>query len=205
MTTRVIFVAFWLLLAPALAIAQNRAWTPEFSAATGIGHVFRWDDQAFGDEPNVGGAVILVHRSGFALEVEADRTIGLEPKPAPCGVVRVACVGNAHDGPRSMTIASMTAHYRFKGKRVQPYLLGGIGIMWSRSLHSLTQIQGTIAIISESESSDRGFGPDLGAGLRILIGHRLAVSPELRWLDAPWTSRQNLAVTRLLLRVAYLP
>lgn len=205
MRTRLFFINLWLLMSPSLAVAQSSAWTPEFSVAAGIGHVFRWEDQTYGDELNVGGAVTVVHGSRFGLEVEADRMFNLDPRPAPCGLVNVTCVGSGHDGPRSMTVMATTAHYRFTGERVQPYVFGGIGIMWSRSLNSLTQVQGPIAFVTESESRDRGFGPDLGAGLRIAISRHLTVSPELRWLDAPWTSRQNLAVTRLLLRATYLP
>jgi hypothetical protein len=86
---------------------------------------------------------------------------------------------------------------------VQPYLVAGLGVLWSRSLHTVTQAQGRTATISEFETRDRGFGPDLGAGLRVALGRGFTVSPEVRWLDAPWLSRANLAVTRLMLRVDY--
>jgi opacity protein-like surface antigen len=193
-------------LMPAAAIAQPSAsssWTPEISFAAGLGHVFRFEDQTYGNELNLGGSGTLVHRSGWAFELSADRTIGLEPHPTPCGLVNVSCVGSGRYGPHSMTVASITAHYRFKGERVKPYLLGGIGLMWTRSVNSITRVQGPIATITESASSDSGVGPDLGAGVRIAVNRHLTVSPEVRWLEAPWTSRENLAVTRLLLRISY--
>jgi hypothetical protein len=192
-----------IVLAPSPAAAQTASWTPDLSGSVGLGHVFRWDDQSYGDRATVGGGVAIAHSSGWALEIAGDRTAGLEPPLAACGIANVTCVGVGHDGPRSIAVASLTVHYRFRTGRVQPYLLGGLGMMWSRSVHSVTHVQGPIAIISESESSDRGFGPDLGAGLRLAIGRGLSISPEVRWLDAPWRSRQNLAVTRLQLRATY--
>jgi hypothetical protein len=77
-------------------------------------------------------------------------------------------------------------------------------MMWSRSLHSETRVTApSIAVITEHESRDRGFGPELGAGVRLPVTPHLAVSPEVRWLDAPWLSFQNLAVTRLSVRGSY--
>ena len=55
----------------------------------------------------------------------------------------------------------------------------------------------------ESESRDRGFGPDLGAGLRIVLSPHVVISPEIRWLDASLVSRENLAITRLGIRTTY--
>lgn len=196
------------LAVPAVAAAQSPTpptWTPEVSVSGGLGHVFRWEDRTYGDQPDLGGAVTMVYRSKFAIDFGFDRAIGLKPPRAPCGLVNVACVGIAHDGPRSVAVTSITLQYRFAGTRVRPYLLGGVGVLWSKSLHSLTRVQGPIAVVTESASSDRGFGPDLGAGVHVSLGRHLAASPEIRWLDAPWLSRQNLAVTRLVVRVSYTP
>ena len=189
-------------VAPA-AFAQSSSWTPEISLSAGLGHVFRWDDQSFGDRVNAGGGVAIVHRSGWAFEWHADNTFGLEPREAPCGLVTVTCVGIAHDGPAKVVVMSLNARRYFGGGRLQPFLTGGLGVMWSRSLHSITHVQGAVAIVSEFASSDRGFGPDVGAGLRIRFARSWSVEGEVRWLDAAWLSRQNLAVTRLLAGATY--
>jgi opacity protein-like surface antigen len=190
-------------LAAVDAAAQTPSWTPELSVSAGIGHVFRWEDQTYGDEPSAGGAVGLVHVSGWAFEIHGDKTFGLSARQIRCGVVNVTCIGSAREGPTAMATLSIGARYQFSGRHIQPYLLGGLGMMWSRSLHSLTQVRGPIAIISESASSDRGFGPDLGGGLRIPLTGSWSLHAELRWLDASWLSRQNLAVTRVMARVTY--
>jgi opacity protein-like surface antigen len=204
MRTRIPFLTVLVLAAvPEAAGAQSHSWTPEITLSAGLGHVFRWDDQTFGDRVNAGGAVAIAHRSGWAFEWHADRTFGLEPRQAPCGLVNVTCVGSAHEGPTNMTVMSLNARRYFGGGRVQPFLTGGLGVMWSRSLHSVTRVQGSIATISEFATSDRGFGPDLGGGLRIRIARSWSAEAAVRWLDAPWLSRQNLAVTRLSAGVTY--
>jgi opacity protein-like surface antigen len=187
---------------PAAAAAQT--WTPEVSIAAGMGYVFRYSDEGFGNHWNAGGGAALVHRSGFAIEFEADHTFGFEGKPTPCGIVGVTCVGEGRYGPTSATVTSVGIQYRLKGERVRPYFTAALGVLWTTSLSSITRVSGSVATISETEeSSDYGFGPDLGAGVRIALTKNLAISPEIRWLDAPWISRQNLAVTRLTVRTSY--
>jgi opacity protein-like surface antigen len=196
--TRITLTAISLLCLPALGWAQPDRWSPEISAGIGLGHVFRFEDQTFGNPLNAGAAVSIAHRSGVVVEFEVDRVFGLEPRPAPCGLVNQACVGDGRYGPREAAIASFVVHYRFKrNHRVQPFLIAGIGVLWTSSLHTTTYVNVNPAVMVESESRDRGVGPDLGAGLRIKLSSHLAISPEVRWLEGAWLSRENLAVTRL--------
>jgi len=188
---------------PASAAGQSRAWTPEISIATGLGHVFRWEDQTYGDRLNAGAGVAMKHQSGWAFEWHADRTFGLEPRLAPCGTVNATCVGTAHEGPDKMAVMSFNVRRDFGGGRVHPFLTGGLGVMWSRSLHSITHVRGPVATVSEFASKDRGFGPDLGAGLRLRVAPSWSVEADVRWLEGAWLSRQNLAVTRLRAGVTY--
>jgi hypothetical protein len=192
-----------LVVVPSVARAQSASWAPEVSIGAGLGHVFRWEDRSYGDRANAGVGLAIAHPTGWAFEVHADRTFGLDPSPAPCGIVNVTCVGVAREGPTSMTVASINARYHFTKHRLQPYLIGGLGLLWSRSLHSVTNVQGAIAVMTELESRDSGFGPELGAGLRLPVGRGWSVNGELRWLDAPWLSRQNLAITRVVANVTY--
>jgi opacity protein-like surface antigen len=176
---------------------------PELSVGVGLGHVFRFEDQTFGDRLNLGVSVAMVHRSRFAFELEASKTRELSPIPAPCGIVGITCVGVGHDGPRSVMSMSANLQYRFRNRRLQPYVSAGLGVMRSRSLHSTTRVTGSQGMVTEEESRNTGFGPDLGAGVRIPISRSLSINPEIRWLEAAFMSRENLAVTRLTLRVAY--
>lgn len=193
------------LATPGMAFSQQRgsSWTPELSISGGVGHVFRLQDQSFGGRGNIGGSMAIAHRSGFVIELEADRIFGLEPQLTPCGIAGVTCIGTGFDGPRTTTVTALNVQCRFTSRRLQPYLTAGIGALWSRSFHSLTHVRGVIAEITTMQSSDRGFGPDVGGGLRIALGRRVAISPEIRWLNAPWLSRENLAATRVMLRATY--
>jgi opacity protein-like surface antigen len=185
------------------------AWTPEVSAAAGLGHVFRYRDETYGDEPNLSGAVILRHARGLAFEIEANRTIGLTAGPAPCGVlidgVPATCTGSAREGALAATSLSFNLHYLFTGRRVQPYLLGGLGVLRTRMVSSITTVRDGAATQTEQEDSATGLGPDIGAGLRIPLGTRLTIAPEIRWLEAASLSRHNLAVTRASVRVSFAP
>lgn len=197
-------IAVYLTASAAVSAQPSPApgWTVEASAAAGLGHVFRFDDRTYGDRLNAGGGVAVVHASGLALEFAADRTFGLDPPATPCGLVDRTCVGGGHDGPTEAVAASIAVQYRVNRRRLQPYVLAGFGILWTSSLHSLTDARSDPAVMSESRSRDRGFGPDLGGGVRIALGRGVSLNPELRWLDASALSRENLAVTRLLLRLA---
>lgn len=190
---------------PGIIWAQSAApFNAEMSIGIGVGHVFRNEDQSFGDKLNLSGSAAVVHRSGFALELEGNRTRELNPVPTPCGIVGVTCVGVGHDGPRSVMSVSADLQYRFrKGQRIQPYVLAGLGVMRSISMHSTTRVIGTQATVTEDESSDTGLGPDLGAGVSVRLSNAISISPEIRWLEASLLSRENLAVTRVTLRTAY--
>jgi hypothetical protein len=192
-----------MLSIPTFGWAQDRQWKPEVSASIGLGHVFRFEDETFGNPLNAGASVAVAHRSGLVIELEVDRVFGLEPKPAPCGLVNNTCIGNGRYGPREATVASLGVHYRFRGARVQPFLFAGLGALWTTSVHTTTYASTSPAVMVEREARDRGVGPDLGAGLRFLLWPQATISPEIRWLDASLLSRENLAITRLGIRATH--
>ncbi len=179
---------------------RDRGWTTEVSATVGAGHVFRFDDEGFGTPFNAGAAIGVAHRTGFLVEFGVEQVFGLEAKPAPCGLVDNTCTGGGRYGPYEAAVAAVTVQYRFRGHRVQPFVLAGIGKLATSSFHTTTYAATRPAVMVESASSDSGFGPDLGGGLRLNVTRFLAVSPEVRWLDASLRSRENLAVARFGIR-----
>ena len=197
-------------LLPSVAPAQSapaRGWTPELSAGIGNGHVFRFSDQSFGDEPNVSVAGAMLSHNGFGFEVEATRTMGLTPGPAPCGVLvngaPANCQGDAREGVLDAASLSFIFRYQVMHYRLQPYFMAGVGILRTRAVASMTVVRDGAVTQSEIEDTSTGLGPDLGAGLRIPVGAGLSVNPEIRWLAASSLSRHNLAVTRASIRLAY--
>ncbi len=191
----------------AAAQSTPSSWTREVSAGVGLGHVFRFDDRTFGNRPNVSAGVRLTHRTRLGVDVELNRTLGLSPSPAPCAIVinnvPAVCVGSAHDGVTSATIASVGVRYQFTAGKVRPYVTAGVGMLRSTSVWSTARVSGDRVILTEDAMSETGFGPDLGAGLRIPLGSHMSISPEVRWLEASWRSPLNLAVTRATVKWAY--
>jgi opacity protein-like surface antigen len=155
-------------------------------------------------ESTIGGSLTIVHRSGFGVEFAVNRTLGFSPDLAPCAIEGTTCFGPTHQGIRSPTIASANLQYRFKARRVQPYVTAGIGVMRKKVVRSTGPIGGPDMLRqTEAEVSDTGFGPDLGAGIRLSLSRAISINPEIRWLEASLRSRSNLAVTRVAVRTAY--
>lgn len=200
---RAIAAAALALWFPAAAWGQSHEFNPELSAGVGLGHAFRFEDRSYGNRLNVSVGVAIAHRSGLAVELEGNRTQALDPPETPCGIVGVTCVGSGHDGPLGASSASATVHYRFGRGRLRPYVLAGLGAMWSAWLHSKTQIVGDRATITETASRDVSVGPDLGAGVRFQLSKAVSINPEFRWLEGSWGGRESLSVMRLTLRTAY--
>jgi hypothetical protein len=208
--TTVIAISMLTTAIPRPGSAQTNpsaTWTREVSAGFGLGHVFRYEDQTFGDRPNISGAVAIVHRAGLGVELEINGTLGLSPSPAPCGIaidkLPAACVGRTHNGVRSAAIASVLARYQFTRRGVRPYVTAGLGALRSTSVWSSGAFEGNQVILTETELTDVGFGPDLGAGIRVDVNRNTSIRPEVRWLEASFGSRLNLAVTRLSIRAVY--
>lgn len=195
---------------PAHAAAQTapaHVWTPEVSGGIGIGHVFRYADDSFGDEPNISGAVAVLRRNGIGLELEANTTIGLTPKPAACGIVidgvPATCSGSAREGVLDASSVSFNFRYQLMRHRLQPYFMAGLGVLRTRAVASITMVRNGTAVQTETEDTSTGIGPDVGAGLRIPLAGGISVNPEIRWLEAASLSRHNLAVTRMSIRAAF--
>jgi hypothetical protein len=80
MTGMRVLVTISMLSIPALGWGQDRRWTPEVSASVGLGRLFRFDDETFGDRLNAGVAVAIAHRAGLVIELDAERVFGLDER-----------------------------------------------------------------------------------------------------------------------------
>jgi opacity protein-like surface antigen len=207
--TWVAVVATFAMSVPTTSWAQPQPsptprFTREVSVGVGLGHVFVYEGNTLGDKLNIGGSLAIVHKSGFGVEFEVNRTLGFSPELARCAIEGTTCFGPTHHGIRSPTIASANLQYRFKTRRVQPYVMAGIGVMREKVVQGTGPIGGPDMLgQTEAEVSDTGFGPDLGAGLRVPLFRAISINPEIRWLEASFFSRSNLAVTRVVVRTAY--
>lgn len=147
---------------------------------------------------------------GLRVGAEVNRTFGLSPTPVKCGAIYPApgqpaypCTGSARAGVGEATAASFTAAYFFGARRVQTYILGGIGILRTREYTATSIIRTNYVEFQEDSNSDTGAGVTLGLGLRAAVTRRLSVRPELRFSDGTALSSANFSQLRLSLGLGY--
>jgi opacity protein-like surface antigen len=172
-------------------------------ASAALGRLFRFEDNPIGSGPNFGAGFGLRHSSGLALEVEFNRTLGLEPSIAACGIVGIPCEGSARNGVLSADVASAHVLYYFGRSRVQPFVAGGVGALWSKNVSSILWASETRAVFEEQQWSDTGVALSFGGGFRIRLGGGFWARPELRFYGASIRSRANLSLFRPSVAVGY--
>jgi hypothetical protein len=197
------FLICSLLFASRSALAQTAAQTApvtEIFGSVAQGHLSRFDDRTFGNGLNVaGGAGIRWSRLG--VEFDVNHQLGLTPEIARCGIT--SCSGTARQGVLSATIASGNLFYQFGESPVRPYVIGGLGAFWSRSVSSVLTIRGTNGTFSEFETSDTGLAISFGAGLRIAVGKSFSIRPDIRLYDGSLLGRENLTLIRTSIGAAW--
>jgi opacity protein-like surface antigen len=127
-------VATFVISVPTTSWAQPQSpptprFTREVSVSVGLGHVFVYEGATLGDRLNIGGSLAIVHRSGVGVEFEVNRTLGFSPGLAQCAIEGTFCFVTTHAGIRPPTIASVNFQYRYKARRVQPYVTAGIAVV----------------------------------------------------------------------------
>ncbi len=188
-------------------ISQPRV---EITASLAVGHVFRFDDRGYSAKPNLGVGIEVPLWRGLRAGAEINRTFGLSPDAAKCGSIYPApgqpacpCTGSAREGVGTAAAASFTAGYYFGNARIQPYLLGGVGILRTRQYSASYIVRTDHVEPQENATSNTGVGIAFGIGLRIAISWRLSVRPEFRFCDGTALSSANLSQTRFSAGLGY--
>ena len=196
MTMRVRAIALgWLLIvatSAGVAHAQPTAAEGRFRLAgtAGVAKLFRIEDRSFGTTVNLGGeAGLRVFRRGWIV-FEANRFVGLETDPAPCGLVDVTCTGGGRTGYDSATVGSMNLTYHFGDERVHVVVSGGFGFIRASGFATTTFADGSQV---EREVNDQGWGPTAAVGFVVPFARGWSVDPTLRIYGA---DRPNLAAFR---------
>jgi opacity protein-like surface antigen len=185
--------------------ADAQALRPDRNEAfvtLGWAHIFRAEDRGFGNPVDIGGGVRVPLARRVGVEVEFNRALGLQADPARCGVVG-GCEGKAREGLLDATLVTTNIYVRFPRGRVEPFLVGGVGGMWTTSVNSLTTMRGGVGIMSEWEERSVGLAIGFGGGATVALMQRWSVRPEIRIYDSTAMSRTNLAVIRTALGVGY--
>jgi opacity protein-like surface antigen len=117
--------------------------------------------------------------------------------------VLAGCEGSAREGVLDLSLATANLYVRFPYGRVEPFLVGGAGVLWTTTVNSVTRVRDGIGIMSEMEERDAGLAIGFGGGATVALTSRWSVRPEIRIYDSTAMSRSNLAVIRTVLGVGY--
>jgi hypothetical protein len=201
-----------MLMTAAIAAVSTAAWAQsgggaqrfELSGNIGAGRVFRFDDQSFGTKIDVGGGAEFRIRPRLRVAVDVSRLSGLAPREVDCSsLIGVACTGSGLAGVQSTTVLSGALVYVFDAGAIQPYVLGGVNVLWSRSLSTATIVRDDVGTIVQHEDRDRGFGPTAGFGVRVPLGPRVVVRPDVRLSSGSVMGRENLNVLRTSVAIGF--
>jgi opacity protein-like surface antigen len=197
MRTPIILTVVTLVMAAGLAEAQPslRHDGSELFMSVAWAHIFRAEDRTLGDRPDIGAGVRLPLGRRVGVELEVNRTLDLHADAAPCGLV-AGCEGAAREGLLDATLASANVYGRLARGRVEPFVIGGVGGLWTRSVSSVTTVRGGIGVISEVETRDIGLAISAGAGIDVALTPALSVRPQIRIYDSTAMSRVNLTIIR---------
>jgi len=175
---------------------------PAAFGAAAVTNVYRTEDQSFGTNLNV-GAGVGIEWNRLSVDAEIHRILGLTPRPVQCTSSNVPCVGTAREGFLEATMLSGNVSYFFAGARVRPYVTGSVGVLWTKSVNSLTMVSSTAAVLSEFHDSDTGLAVGVGFGVDVPLASALSLRPEFRTYSSVAMSRVNLALHRGAIGVRY--
>lgn len=183
--------------------------SPEVFGTIGFGHLANCC-RVFGDGPLVGGGAGLWWRR-LGVEVDAQRMLGLSPRSLACAVQYGQECLPGEQGARSMALASVSALVTLAKTRVEPYVAGGVGVMWSTQTEpDLERLFSggpgrppTAVNLQQRDVSDRGFAFNFGGGVRIPVTAAIAVRSEVRIYNAELLSAYNMGLVRVAAQVGY--
>ena len=174
----------------------------EVALSIGRGNLSHGDDR-LGWGGTLGGSVTIPIAARFAISVDGHRSYGPEPREQLCGIVNVVCTGVGRHGLRNLTIWSGNGIYYFSSAGVRPYVVGGLNVLHFTFISDVTTVRGAQATISEFEREDITMGIAVGGGVRVPLGQRLSVSPEVRIHDGTMLAGANLTQLRTSVSVGY--
>jgi hypothetical protein len=199
--SQIVAISLLLVGTAATAHAQGTADSQarfQVSVSGAFANLFRIEDRSFGKKFNVGAGAAVRLTNRLWADAEVNRFVGLEPEPAPCGLVDIECTGGGRTGYGSATAASVGVTYRLGSDSVQATLSGGLGVVWAHGFATMTFASTGQQV--EMEATDQGWGPTAGAGLRVPLGSQWAIEPTLRIYGADGPNltvfRAALALTR---------
>jgi hypothetical protein len=198
-----LFLTTLLMSVPGLASAQGpNAGGRDIAVSLGPAYLSHGDD-SLGWGSTIGASITIPVVDRFAVRLDAHRSFGPELEERSCASVTVPCTGIGHYGARDLTIWSASGVYYFAPSGVQPFLLGGVDVLHFTFLSDVTYGGGEQVRISEFTQKHTTMGIAVGGGVRIPIGSRFAVTPELTIYDGTILAGANLTQVRTAVSFGY--
>jgi opacity protein-like surface antigen len=175
----------------------------EASFSIGSGRLSHGDDP-LGSGLTLGGALTIPVMRRFAVRIDGHRSLGPNLNERSCASFPTSpCTGVGRYGVRGLTIWSATGVYYFSPGRAQPYVTGGLDVLDFTFVSDVTTFRGGQVTITDFEQQNTTMGITLGGGVRVAVGRRLSVTPEVRIYDGTILSGANLAQLRASIGVGY--
>ena len=151
------------------------------SVSGAFANLFIFEDRSYGKTFNAGVGAAVRLTSRLWADGEVNWLFGLEPEPAPCGLLNVECFGEGRFGYDAASAGSIGLTYRFGSGDVRATASGGYGFVRAHGF-STTTFSGGRQV--EREARAYGWGPSFGVGLHIMVGSRWSIEPTMRLYGA---------------------
>jgi hypothetical protein len=189
---------------PALTFAQPGGQEARREVAVTVGPAYL----SHGDSPLGWGSTVGVSAAfpiwrRLAVRVDAHRSFGPELNEHSCASYDRPCTGIGRSGARDLTIWSGSAMYYFQPSGVQAFVRGGVDVLHFAFLSTVTFVGGPQVRITEEENKYTTMGILLGGGVRIPIGSRFVVRPEVTIYDGTILAGTNLTQVRTSVAFGY--
>lgn len=198
-----VIAAFALPQTVAAQSGSGATGTREISFSVGHGKLSHGDD-GLGSGLTLGGALTIPLMPRFALRIDGHRSDGPDLNERSCVSFPTSpCTGIGRSGVRGLTIWSASGVYYFSPAGVQPYVSGGLDVLHFTFFSDVTTFREGQVTITDFEHQDTTMGVTFGGGVRIPIGRRIAVTPEIKVYDGTMLAGANLAQLRTSIGVGY--
>jgi hypothetical protein len=203
----IVFLGAVLLMMPGAASSQPASGSStgrEVAVSVGPAYLSHGDDP-LGWGSTVGASITIPIVQRLAVRLDAQRAFGPKLEERTCASVSVSrpCTGSGHYGARDLTIWSATSVYHFRPSGVQPFVLGGLDVLHFTFLSDITFLAGDQVRITEAETRHTTMGIAVGGGVRVPVGNRFAITPELTLYDGTILAGANLTQVRTSLSFGY--
>lgn len=192
------------LVTSGTADAQTQATERPREVALSVGAARLWHgDDVLGSGTTLGGEFKVHVLPRLAVRIEGHESFGPDLQEWSCARETLPCSGIAHTGVRDLIIWSGNALYYFGSGTVRAFAVGGLDVLHFTVTSSVTTVRNGRVTITEIERTDTTMGVTFGGGVRVPVGGRISITPEVKIYDGTLLAGANLSQLRTSLAVGY--